>query len=116
KLLGLKPSEPELISEQKVRVVFFDVGGVHIELLEPTCPESTIAAFLKKKGPGLHHLAFMTSGVESELERLSCEGIRLIDQSPKTGAHGMKIAFAHPESTAGVLSELCEKPTKGHDR
>ncbi len=108
-LLGVKPGEPEVVAEQKVRIVFFDVGGVHIELLEATCPESTIAGFIEKRGPGLHHIAFAVSGIEEELERLSAQGVRLIDQTPRTGAHGTKIAFVHPKSSAGVLTELCEK-------
>lgn len=109
KLLGIPPSEPETVAEQKVRVVFFDVGGVRIELLEPTCPESTIASFLEKKGQGLHHVAFGVNCIETELERLASEEVRLIDKSPRTGAHQMKIAFAHPESTGRVLTEICEK-------
>ncbi len=108
-LLGVQPGLPEEVPEQKVRVVFFDVGGVHVELLEPTCPESTIAGFIEKRGPGLHHVAFAVNGIESELARLTEGGARLIDQTPRIGAHGMKIAFVHPKSSAGVLTELCEK-------
>ncbi len=108
-ILGVKPSEPEEVGEQKVRVVFFDVGGVHIELLEPTCPESTIAGFIEKRGQGLHHVAYRVDDIESELNRLTAAGVRLIDATPRCGAHGMKIAFVHPKSSGSVLTELCER-------
>jgi len=107
-ILGVKASEPEEVAEQKVRVVFFDVGGVHIELLEPTCPESTIAGFIEKRGQGLHHVAYQVADIESEMARLASAGVRLIDATPRCGAHGMKIAFVHPKSSGSVLTELCE--------
>jgi len=108
-ILGVPASQAEEVAEQKVRVVFFDVGGVHIELLEPTCPESTIAGFLEKRGQGLHHVAYRVADIESELARLTEAGVRLIDSTPRAGAHGMKIAFVHPKSSGSVLTELCEK-------
>lgn len=107
-ILGIPAGDPQEVADQKVRVVFFDVGGVHIELLEPTCPESTIAGFLEKRGQGLHHVAYRVSDIESELARLTRAGVRLIDAKPRCGAHGMKIAFVHPKSSGSVLTELCE--------
>jgi methylmalonyl-CoA/ethylmalonyl-CoA epimerase len=107
-ILGCPAGEAVEVPEQKVRVVFFDVGGVHIELLEPTCPESTIAAFIEKRGPGLHHVAYRVKDIQAELDRLTAAGIRLLDEKPRCGAHGKKIAFVHPKSSGGVLTELCE--------
>ncbi|MBN2561182.1 MAG: methylmalonyl-CoA epimerase [Phycisphaerae bacterium] len=106
--LGLKCEGAEEIPDQKVRVVFFQVGEVRIELLEPTAADSPIARFLEKKGPGLHHVAYRVEDLPATLAALKAAGVRLIDESPRHGAHGMKIAFAHPASTAGVLTEFCQ--------
>jgi len=107
-VLGMQPGEPQEVPEQKVRVVFFDVGGVHVELLEPTSPDSTIAAFLEKRGQGLHHVAYRVNDIEGEITRLTDAGLRMIDATPRCGAHGTKIAFLHPKSSGGVLTEICE--------
>ena len=106
--LGLTSEGVEQIPDQKVRVAFFRVGDVRIELLEPTAPDSPIARFLEHKGPGLHHVAYRVDDLPATLAALKSAGVRLIDESPRDGAHGMKIAFAHPKSTDGTLTEFCQ--------
>lgn len=98
----------EEVPSQKVRVGFFRVGDVRLELLEPTDPDSTVAAFLEKRGEGLHHLAFTVDNIQQRIADLEAGGVRMIDKQPRTGAHEMQIAFLHPKSTHGVLTELCE--------
>jgi methylmalonyl-CoA/ethylmalonyl-CoA epimerase len=98
----------EVVPDQKVRVGFFKVGDVRLELLEPTDPSSTVAAFLEKRGEGLHHLAFSVEGLEARVAELKQAGLRMIDDAPRPGAHHLRIAFVHPKSTFGVLTELCE--------
>lgn len=98
----------EDVPTQKVRVGFFRVGSVLLELLEPTDPTSTIAGFLEKRGEGLHHVAYTVNGIEDRIAELKANGIRMIDESPRPGAHHMRIAFLHPKSSHGVLTELCE--------
>ncbi|MGI5863002.1 MAG: methylmalonyl-CoA epimerase [Myxococcales bacterium] len=107
KALGLKCERIEEVASQKVRTAFFDVGGVHIELLEPTSPESPIAKFLESKGEGIHHLAFGTDDVAAQLAQAKEAGVRLINETPVPGAGGKQVAFLHPKSTRGVLTELC---------
>jgi len=108
-VLGLKCYSVEEVADQKVKTAFFMVGQTKIELLESTDPEGPIGKFLEKKGEGVHHVAFATEGVQSALNEASEKGVRLIDQTPRKGAEGLKIAFLHPKSTMGVLTELCEK-------
>jgi len=98
----------EVVPDQKVRVGFFRIGEVRLELLEPTDPTSTITAFLEKRGEGLHHVAFTVAGIEDRIAELKQAGLRMIDDLPRPGAHHMRIAFVHPKSTFGVLTELCE--------
>ena len=98
----------EVVPDQKVRVGFFRIGEVRLELLEPTDPTSTIAAFLEKRGEGLHHVAFTVAGIGDRIAELKQAGLRMIDEVPRPGAHHMRIAFLHPKSTFGVLTELCE--------
>jgi len=98
----------EDVPSQKVRVAFFRAGDVRLELLEPTDPTSTIQAFLDKRGEGLHHLAFTVEDISARIAELKESGLRMIDESPRPGAHHMLIAFLHPKSTFGVLTELCE--------
>lgn len=98
----------EEVPTQKVKVGFFKVGDVRLELLEPTDPASPIAKFLEARGEGLHHLAFTVDDIEARIADLKESGLRMIDETPRLGAHNMKIAFAHPKSTHGVLTELCE--------
>jgi methylmalonyl-CoA/ethylmalonyl-CoA epimerase len=107
-VLGLTCYSIEEVADQKVRTAFFKIGEIKVELLEPTSPESTVAKFLEKKGAGLHHLAFAVDGLRETLTELDENEIKLIDREPRKGAEGLKIAFLHPESTHGVLTELCE--------
>jgi len=98
----------EEVPDQKVRVAFFRISDVRLELLEPTDPSSAVASFLDKRGEGLHHVAFTVAGIEARIQELKQSGLRMIDDVPRPGAHHMRIAFVHPKSTFGVLTELCE--------
>lgn len=110
-VLGLKCYAIEEVADQKVKTAFFMVGQTKIELLEPTSEDSTIAKFIEKRGEGIHHLAFkIEDGVANALAEVEGKGVRLIDKAPRKGAEGLDIAFLHPKSTMGVLTELCEKP------
>ncbi len=114
-VLGFKCYKTEVVEDQKVTTAFFKVGDTKIELLEPTCPESTIAKFIEKNGGkgGMHHMAFaVESGVANALTECEEKGIRLIDKAPRQGADGLQIAFLHPKCTEAVLTELCEDPSK----
>ncbi len=112
-ILGLKCYSIEEVADQKVKTAFFKVGQTKIELLEPTSPESTIAGFIEKRGEGIHHIAFaVADGVANALAEVEGKGVRLIDKAPRKGAEGLNIAFLHPKSTGGVLTELCENPNK----
>jgi methylmalonyl-CoA/ethylmalonyl-CoA epimerase len=106
--LGAKFEHVEDVRSQKVRVAFFRIGEVRLELLEPTDPSSTVQAFLDKRGEGLHHLAFTVEDIKARIAELKQSGLRMIDESPRPGSHHMQIAFIHPKSTFGVLTELCE--------
>ena len=108
--LGLKCYAIEEVAEQKVKTAFFQVGQTKIELLESTDPEGPVGKFIEKKGEGVHHIAFAANGLQNTLDSLSAEGVQLIDKTPRKGAEGLNIAFLHPKSTFGVLTELCEKP------
>jgi methylmalonyl-CoA/ethylmalonyl-CoA epimerase len=108
-VLGLKCYNIETVEDQKVRTAFLKVGDTKIELLEATSPESTIAKFIENRGQGVHHVAFaVESGVAGALAEAENKEVRLIDKSPRKGAEGLNIAFLHPKSTQGVLTELCE--------
>lgn len=110
-VLGLKLEGTHVLAERGVRVAFFSIGNnAHVELLEPLNSESTIAKFLSSHGEGLHHIALKVDGIEAVLEDFKQKGMTLIDEKPKAGAEGKKIAFVHPKSTRGVLLELCEGP------
>ncbi|MEE1183627.1 MAG: methylmalonyl-CoA epimerase, partial [Paludibacteraceae bacterium] len=95
----------------KVKTAFLKVGEVKIELLEPTSPESTVAKFIEKNGGrgGFHHIAYAVNDIEARLQEVADKGVQLIDKTPRGGAEGMTIAFLHPKSTAGILTEFCEK-------
>jgi len=108
-VLGLKFEGLEIVAEQKVTTAFFPVGDSEVELLESTAPDGPIARYLEKKGEGIQHIAFRVENVEKALEELKEKGIKLIDEKPRKGAGGAKIAFLHPRSTHGVLVELCER-------
>ncbi len=107
--LGLVCSGTEVVDEQKVRVAFLPVGESKIELLESTDPDGPVGKFIEKKGEGVHHLSFRVSNIEEKLEQLKQQNVALIDQKPRYGAGGAKIAFLHPKSTGGVLVEICER-------
>ena len=108
-VLGLKCYKTEVVEDQKVKTAFLKVGEVKLELLEPTSPESTIAAYLEKRGQGMHHMAFrVEDGVANALVEAEAAEIRLIDKAPRKGADSLNIAFLHPKSTVGILTELCE--------
>jgi len=107
-VLGLECSGVEEIADQRIKVAMFPLGEVRIELLEPTSTTSPIARFLEKKGEGIHHIAFQVRDLNGQLIKLEEKDIQLIDQEPRMGAGGHKIAFLHPKSTFGVLTELCE--------
>jgi methylmalonyl-CoA/ethylmalonyl-CoA epimerase len=108
-LLGLSHAGNETVAEQKVATAFFSVGNSEVELLESTSPDGPIAKYIEKKGEGIQHIAFRVEHIEEALAELKAKGIRLIDEKPRRGAGGAKIAFLHPQSTFGVLIELCEK-------
>jgi len=109
KLLMSKCYKIEEINDQKVKVGFFKVGEVKIELLEPTSSDSPIAKFIEKKGEGIHHIAFLVNNINYTLNFFEKEGIELIDKTPKIGAENLLIAFLHPKSTNSVLIELCSE-------
>jgi len=108
-ILGLHYTKSEIVAEQKVNTTFFEVGDTHVELLEATSPDSAIAKYIDKKGEGIQHIAFSVENIEESLEELKAGGVQLIDEKPRRGAGGAKVAFLHPKSTFGVLIELCEK-------
>jgi methylmalonyl-CoA/ethylmalonyl-CoA epimerase len=107
--LGLKATGEEIVAEQKVKVVFLPTGDSEFELLESTDPEGPIAKFIEKKGAGMQHVALRVENIDAALEELKAKGIQLIDQKPRYGAGGARIAFLHPKSTGGILLELCER-------
>lgn len=105
--LGLKCEAIEEVTSQKVKTAFFHVGEVHLELLEATDPESPIAKFLEKNGEGIHHIAFRTNDIGGQLKQAAAAGTRLIHETPFEGAANKLVAFLHPKSTHGVLTEFC---------
>ena len=108
KTLGLKCGHIEEVPSQKVRTAFFECGDVHLELLEPTDPDSTIAKFIEAKGEGIHHIAFATTDITGQLAQAKESGARLIHEVPFDGAGGKLVAFLHPKSSFGVLTEFCQ--------
>ncbi len=108
-VIGLKCYAIEEVADQKVKTAFFMLGQTKIELLEATSPDSTIAKYIENKGIGIHHMALACEGIEEQMADAEAQGIRLIDKTPRAGAEGMTIAFLHPKSTQGILTELCEK-------
>lgn len=108
-VLGLRFEGSETVEAQKVTTAFFPVGDSEVELLESTSPDGPVAKFIEKKGTGFQHVAFRVANIEEALKELKEKGIQLIDQEPRTGAGGAKIAFLHPKATGGVLVELCER-------
>jgi methylmalonyl-CoA/ethylmalonyl-CoA epimerase len=108
--LGAEFEGVEDVPSQKVKVAFYKLNDVRLELLEPTDPESPIAKFIEKRGEGLHHMAFTVDNLQARIDELKSEGLRMIDETPRPGAHHMQIAFIHPRSSGGVLTELCQPP------
>ncbi len=107
-VLGLEHRGTETVADQKVRVAVFRVGQVNIELLEPIAPDSPIAGFIDKRGEGLHHLAYQVEDIEAQIGSLRAAGVQMIDEAPREGAGGSRIAFLHPSSSARVLTELTQ--------
>ena len=108
-VLGIKCVSTEVVDEQKVRVAFLPIGDTEIELLESTEEDGPVAKFIEKKGEGVQHIAYKVDDIEKSIEELKAKGIKLIDEKPRYGAGGAKIAFLHPKSTFGVLIELCQR-------
>src|SRR5205823_13850161 len=105
--LGAVFEGTEEVADQKVRVGFFRIGDVRLELLEPSDPSSTVAAFLDKRGEGLHHVAFTVAGIDARIAELKQAGVRMIDEAPRPGAHHMRTAFLPPQSPSGVRTQSC---------
>ena len=108
-VLGLKSSGTEVVEEQKVKVAFLPTGDSEVELLEPTSSDSPIAKFIEKNGEGIQHMAYKVDDIEEAIAKMKELGMRMIDEKPRYGAGGAKIAFCHPKSTGGVLIELCQR-------
>lgn len=116
KVLGLKCYNIEEVADQKVKTAFFMVGQTKIELLESTDPEGPIGKFIEKRGEGIHHMAYAVENIEERLKEAEAAGVRLIDAAPRQGAEGLSIAFLHPKSTFGVLTELCEDKNRDNNK
>jgi methylmalonyl-CoA epimerase len=112
--LGMALVHRETIDEQGVDAALLDVGDAHIELLAPLAPETPVGKFLARSGPGIHHVAYRVESVEKTLAACTAAGMRLIDQQPRTGIRGSRVAFIHPASTGGVLTEIVQPATEGH--
>jgi methylmalonyl-CoA epimerase len=108
--MGLPLHGRERVEQDRVEVAFLPVGDTEVELLEPTHPDSPVARFLEKRGEGIHHIAFEVEDIEQAMKAMRDQGFRLIDEQPRPGAGGVRVAFLHPKSTGGVLIELCEHP------
>ncbi len=108
-ILGIKCVSTEVVEEQKVKVAFLPIGDTEVELLESTEEDGPVAKFIEKKGEGIQHIAYKVDDIEKAIEELKEKGIKLIDEKPRYGAGGAKIAFLHPKSTFGVLIELCQR-------
>jgi methylmalonyl-CoA/ethylmalonyl-CoA epimerase len=110
---GMAVAHREVVEAQGVEAVLLDVGENHVELLRPLDGETPVGRFLSKRGPGLHHVAYQVSDVQATLDTLRDRGLRLIDETPRTGIRGSHVAFLHPESSGGVLTEIVQ-PSEGH--
>ena len=106
--LGMPVQHREVVVEQGVEAVLLGVGESHVELLSPLGPDTAVGKFLERNGPGLHHVAYGTDDIEAALEQVRAAGLRLIDERPRIGIRGSRVAFLHPKSTGGVLTELVE--------
>jgi methylmalonyl-CoA epimerase len=110
---GLALAHREVVEEQGVEAVLLDVGVSHVELLRPLTPDSAVGRFLASRGPGLHHVAYRVADIERALDTLREQGLRLIDETPRVGIRGSRVAFVHPQSAGGVLTEIVQ-PAEGH--
>jgi methylmalonyl-CoA/ethylmalonyl-CoA epimerase len=110
---GMALVHRETVTEQGVEAVLFDVGENHVELLRPLAGDTPVGKFLAARGPGLHHVAYQVPDIEAALEQLKAAGARLIDETPRTGIRSSRVAFVHPKSSGGVLTEIVQ-PAKGH--
>jgi len=108
-VLGMELQGIDEVKNQKVKVAFFKIGETNIELVMPTSEDSPVAKYLEKKGEGIHHICYATDDIEAEIQTMKAHGARMIDESPRLGAHGAKVAFIHPKSSKGVLTELSQK-------
>lgn len=111
--LGMREQHRETVEEQGVHAVLLEIGGAHVELIAPIGPDGGVARFLERNGPGMHHVAYRTADIEAELERLVSAGMRMIDEEPRVGIQGSRVAFVHPKSTGGVLTEIVQ-PAEDH--
>jgi methylmalonyl-CoA epimerase len=111
--LGMREQHRETVEEQGVHAALLEIGGAHVELIAPIGPDGGVARFLERNGPGLHHVAYRTDDIDAELRRLVAAGLRLIDEEPRTGIQGSRVAFVHPKSTGGVLTEIVQ-PREDH--
>jgi methylmalonyl-CoA/ethylmalonyl-CoA epimerase len=107
-VLKLEYTGTEVVDDQKVRLAVFRLGEVNIELLEPTSADSPISTFIEKRGEGMHHISYQVDDIEEQIAELKGKQIRMIDETPRSGAHGSRIAFLHPNSSANVLTELTQ--------
>jgi len=110
--LGLEMSGQETVSTNKVKAGFIPIGESRIELVQPSAPDSPVAKFIEKRGPGIQHLCLEVDDIDAEVERLKASGVRLINKEPVAGAHGYRVAFVHPAATGGVLLELSQPPAE----
>jgi methylmalonyl-CoA epimerase len=113
RLYGLKADHNEDIASDKVAEAMLPIGNTHLQLLQPTDPESTVAKFIEKRGPGLHHIAIRVDDIEATLAHLKREGAELLDEEPRIGGGGHRVAFVHPKTTSGILIELVEHVSNG---
>jgi methylmalonyl-CoA/ethylmalonyl-CoA epimerase len=113
KNFGVLPGEPEVVEEQGIVATMFRVGESRVELVQPTCPDSPVGKFLARRGEGFHHVAYQVDDLEAVLARLQSNGVELVDEKPRIGAGGTRMAFVHPKDTFGVLTELVELPHEG---
>jgi methylmalonyl-CoA/ethylmalonyl-CoA epimerase len=112
--MGLPLVHRETVSEQGVDAALLDVGDGHVELLQPLGPDTAVGKFLAKRGPGLHHVAYRVDDIDAALQQLGGAGLRLIDERPRTGIRGSRVAFLHPASTGGVLTEIVQPAEEAH--
>ena len=110
---GAEPGEPEVVEEQGILATMFRVGESSVELVQPTRPDSPVGKFLARRGEGFHHVAYLVDDLDAALAELKENGVELIDERPRIGAGGTRMAFVHPKNAFGVLTELVESPPEG---